>query len=97
MVTRNRLSADLHLQELFDVSQQFVLVNADERHGMPLVAGTCRTPDAMHVVFWHMWQLIVNNVGQTLDIEASGGNIGRHQDPDLAALEVAKGPRSSAL
>ena len=45
----------------------------------------------MDIVFRHVGQVVVINVLYLWDIEATGGHICRHQDLDLAGLEIGDG------
>ena len=81
-------AADLHLEQFFDVGQQSVLINTNKRESLAGVTGPGRAPDTMHIVFRYMRQFVIDDMRQTLDIEAAGCNVGRYQDPDLARLEV---------
>ena len=54
----------------------------------PFVAGPSGSADAVDIVFGDMGQLVVDDVGQLIDIEAAGRDIGGHQDADRAGLEA---------
>ena len=59
--------------------------------GFTAATGTASTADTVHVVFFNVRQLEVDHVGQLVDIQAAGGDIGGHQDAHLASLEVGQG------
>ena len=81
----------------FDVAQQLELVDADQRDGLAGQAGAGGAPDPVHVVLGHVGQLVVDHVGELVDVEAPGGDVGGHQDAYLAALEARQCPRACAL
>ena len=61
------------------------------------MSGPAGPSDTMHVCFWNIWELIVDNVLQLINIDSTGGNVGRHQDTRRAVLEITKCQLSCAL
>jgi hypothetical protein len=47
-------------------------------------------PDAVHVGIAVAGRVEVDHVGDVLDVDPAGGDVGRHQGVDLAALEPGK-------
>ncbi len=81
------LPGDGLLEQALDAAQQVGLVDADEADRV--ARGPCPPgpADAVDVVLGVPRQLEVDDVGQVLDVEPAGRDVGRHQDPDLAGLE----------
>ena len=46
--------------------------------------GPPRSADSMNVIFGMAGKVVVNHMGNALHIDAPGGDIGGHQDPDPA-------------
>ena len=57
-------SWDLEVQQVFDVFQKLVLVDAYQRDRLAVAPRARRASDAMHVVLWHMRQFIIHDVRQ---------------------------------
>ncbi len=92
-----RLEAGHHLgrdrapQQRLDVAQEGCLVHAHERDRLAADAGAPGPPDPVDVVLGHHRQLVVHDVGQQLDVQAAGGDVGGDEDPHPTGLEVAQG------
>ena len=95
----NDLLRDLVLRQPLDVAQEAVLVDADQRDRLALGAGAAGAADPVHVVLGHVRQLEVDDVRQLVDVDAAGGDVGRHQHLQVALLEVGErlGARGLAL
>ena len=83
--------------QLFNVLQLRTLIVADERNRLALHAGTTGTADAVHVIFRHVGQFVVDDVRQRIDVDATGSNIGSHQRRQFALLEFRQHTRACAL
>jgi hypothetical protein len=81
---------NLALDQLFDVAQEDLLVTAHQAQGLALRAGTARATDAVHIVLGHIGQFEIHHVGQLIDVDAAGGNVGGHQHRQGAGLEFAQ-------
>ena len=64
---------------------------------MATLASPAGAADAMHIVFGHIGQIQVHHMGQLLDVDAAGGQIGGHQHAHGAALEFGQGPGAGPL
>ena len=62
LVAGDDFLANFGLQQLLNICQQIVLVDTDERNRMTLVPGAGRAAYAVHIIFRHMRQFIVNDV-----------------------------------
>jgi hypothetical protein len=74
-------------QEAFDVAQEFALVDANQRNGLPLFSGASRAADAVNVILRHVGELKVDDVRELIDIEAASGDVGRDEDAHRSPLE----------
>lgn len=74
-------------------------VRRHQRDRLAAASGAAGTADAVDVVFLDVGQLVVDHMGQLVDIQAAGGDVGRHQDAHVVGLEVGQrlGPRVLAL
>ena len=54
----------------------------------PVAPGATGAADAMHVVFGHVRQFVIDDLRQFGDVEATRGDVGRDQHLHLVALEV---------
>ena len=79
---------DLALEQLLDIAQVAHLVRRDQRHRGAGGTRARRAADAMHVVFRHVRQLVVDHVRQLLDVEAASRHFRGHQRRDAVFLEV---------
>ncbi|MNS89475.1 hypothetical protein D3C72_1234900 [compost metagenome] len=90
------LELDLLLDQLLDVGHQArIVAAAGEAHGQARGAGTARAADAVHVVFGVERDVEVEDGGHVLDIEATGRDVGAHQQVDFTGLE--RGERLQAF
>lgn len=70
-----------------DRRQQFHLVGADQRQRLAGSAGAAGAADPVHVVLGDDRQVEVDHQRHFLDVQASRGDVGGHQQVDLAGLE----------
>jgi hypothetical protein len=69
------------------------LTRLDESHCNPIAARASSAPHAMHVRLGRWRQIIVENVGQPLDVQTPRGDVGGDKQLDLARESpVAGGP-----
>src|SRR5690606_34982848 len=74
---------DLLLGHALDGLEQLLLVRRHQRDGLAAAPGTAGAADAVDVVFLDVGQLVVDHVGQLVDVQAAGGDVGGHQDAHL--------------
>ena len=67
------------LDELLDVAQELVLVDADERDRLARGAGAARAPDPVDVIVRHVGQVVVDDVRQLVDVDAARRDVGGDQ------------------
>jgi hypothetical protein len=85
------------LDQLFNIFQLATFVMANQRERFTFHAGTTRAADAVHIIFRDVRQLVIDDVGQRIDIDAARRDIGGHQRNQLAFLEIGQGARPGAL
>src|SRR5450830_963834 len=79
------------LDELFNVFQHVVLVHADQRDRFARRAGAAGAADTVDIVFWNVRQVVVDHVGQLVDVDAARGDVGGDQHLQGAVLEFRQG------
>ena len=88
---------DRNLEHPLDPSEQVCLVDADEADRVTCRTGATRPADPVDVILRVPRQLEVDDVGQVLDVEAAGRDIGRDEDADVARFESLESPRPLGL
>jgi hypothetical protein len=61
-----------------------VVVRSQKADGLAHRLGPPRSADSMNVILGMAGKVVVNHVGNAFHIDAPGGDIGGHQDPDPA-------------
>jgi hypothetical protein len=62
LVTRQDSFLDFAFQQAFDVRQQFVFIHANQGNGMTFLSGSGGPADAMHIVFRHIGQFVIDDM-----------------------------------
>ena len=88
---------DLAAVQLFDPGQIFLFLRGAEADGSAVGTGTGRAANAVDVGLGHLGQVVVEHMGQLADVNAAGGDIGRHQHPGLARLEILQRRHTGGL
>ena len=88
---------DLPAVQLFDACQIFLLFGRAEAHRRTIGTGTGGASDAVDIGLRHFGQVVVKNMRQFADINATGGDIGRDQNLSLAGLEALEGGDARSL
>jgi len=78
---------DADIEVALVATDQFQFVFAGERDGMAAGTHTAGASRAVDVVVRTRWQIDVENVGDALDVQSSGGNIGGDEYSELSASE----------
>ena len=55
------------------------------------------TSNAMDEIFSHLGQIVINYMGDIIDVQSAGGHIGCHQHLELALLKSTERPISLRL
>ncbi len=91
------LYRNLLFGELLDRHHEAFFVQAHQAHGFAFSARATGAPDAVHVVFADIGDLVVHHVRQIVDVDATGGDVGGHQRADGAGLETFERLGASGL
>src|SRR6185295_12569452 len=90
-----------HLQllagEALDRAQVGALLVVAEGQRDPAGAGAAGAADAVDVALGLVGDVQVDDVGDAVDVDAAGGDVGGHQDADAAVLEALEGLLAGAL
>lgn len=78
----------LLFNQSFDTGEHLALIGTDQRQGVTTFTGTAGTADTVHVIFRYVGQFKVHYLGQLLDIQATGGDIRRHQHTYFASFKI---------
>ena len=81
----------------FEAAQLGEVLAGDERDGGPRGEGATGAADTVHVILERVGEVEVHHVGDTLDVDTAGGDVGGDQDADLAVLEGLQGALTLAL
>jgi hypothetical protein len=78
-----------HLDQPLDVAEIGELLAAgDQRDRGAFSAGARGAADAVHIGLGHVGQVEIDDVGDTVDIDTAGGDVGGDQRADLACAEL---------
>ena len=86
----------LHLLEAcvshtLDGAQHPALTRGDEKDRLTTAASATGAADAVHVRLGVIRDVVVDHVGDALDVETAGSHVGGHQDVQAAVLELVHG------
>jgi hypothetical protein len=87
--TGNRLS-----NQLFDGKDRFLVGGADNRNRSPETSGAARAADAVDVVIRMVGDVEIEDMADFGNVEATGGDIGCHQQGQLALAELIERGRA---
>ena len=82
------LDRDLAADQLLDRVEREDVVVARERDGGSFRAGAARPADPVHVVLGILGQVVVDDVGDALDVEAARSDVRGDEDGEPPVLEV---------
>ena len=85
------------LGETLDFHHEAFFVQAHQADRFAACACAARSADAVHVVFRHIGNFVIHDMGQVFNVNAAGCDIGGDQDPNVAALESSQGLSASSL
>ncbi len=74
-----------------------LLLGGDQRDAGAAAAGPCRAADAVHVALVVLGRVVVDHVGDGVQVQASRGDVGRDQHVALALLEPLQRPLARLL
>ena len=93
----NQRHWNLLLGKAFNVHHEAFFIHADQAHGIAFATCAASTADAVHVVFRDVRNLVVDHVGQFVDVDATCCNISSYQRTQFAGLEAFEGLSTGAL
>ena len=85
------------LGETLDFHHEAFFVQAHQADRFAACACAARSADAVHVVFRHIGNFVIHDMGQVFNVNAAGCDVGGDQDPNVAALESSQGLSASSL
>jgi len=83
--------------QFLDVPQVFSFFLVTKGKSGTAGAGPAGPAYTVNVCFGHIWQFIVDDMRQIIDVDTPGRNIRRHQDPRMPGLEIFKRPLPGIL
>ncbi len=92
---RHDLHRHLFFHHALDRRQQRTVFAADQRNRVAGAAGTTGAADAVHVIFGHVRQVVVDDMRQCVDVDTACGDVGGDEDLDFIVLEALE--RAHAL
>ena len=91
---RAKAFQNLHWNFLFgealDFHHETFFIQANQADSFTTGAGAASPANAVHVVFRHIGNFVIYNVGQVFNVNASGSNVGSHQSSNVATFEFSQ-------
>ena len=81
-------NGDVLFGEGFNGLHKAFFIQAHQAHGFACLSRTAGSANAVHVVFADVWNFIIHDVRQVVDVDATGRNVGRHQGANFATLKT---------
>ena len=81
---------EFSVSALANILQVIALVLGTECNRNPVLAGTCRTTNAVDILLWNIRQLVIDHMAYAGNIDPARRNIGRHQNGRSGPLELVK-------
>src|SRR3974390_22923 len=81
---------DAHPDQTLDIAQISALLVIAERDRGAFGARARRAPDAVHVAFRHVRQIVVDHMADAVDVDAPRGDVSRDQRSQFAGAEGAE-------
>lgn len=91
------VEGNLHSNSPLNLSQEALALLVAKRDGSSFGSGSCGASYTMHVGVRFVGKVKVDDEIDAFHIDSSGGNIGRHEDFDLAAAKLLQGAHAGAL
>lgn len=83
--------------ELLNILQQGLLPEITEGDGHTLPACAASSANAVDIGLRHLREIVVEYMGEVLDVQSAGGDVGGHQAADPSGLEVGQGLLAGGL
>lgn len=81
---------DSFANQLLDCAQLLAFIHGAKADGNAAQPCPSRSSDAVHVALGFYRHIVVDHVGDPVDVDAAGGNIGRDQDRNLSLAKAFK-------
>lgn len=78
------------LNQTLNSGEQFNLIGTDQRDSFPLQTGPTGTADTVHIIFGNFRQVKVDHMGQFIDVESAGRDVGGNQYAGFIGFKVVK-------
>ena len=83
--------------QFLNAAEQGELVRITERQGDAICARAGCSADSMNIAFGLIGQLVIDDMCNSVHVNAAGHDVGGHQDLDAASIKVCEGPLTGAL
>ena len=83
--------------EALDFHHEAFFVQANQTDRFTARAGATGTADAVHVIFRHIGNFIIHDMGQVFNVNTAGCNVGGDQNANVATLESSQSLGASSL
>ena len=80
---------DFTVDQLFDFGQVRAFFACDQCERLAGFLHAPRAADAMDIIFDLIWDVVVENVRDVIDVDAAAGDVGGDQQAHLSGTEVA--------
>ena len=97
MVRMIRANRNLFLDHLLNATQGTAFISIAERQSNPFSASSARSTNSMDVVLGLHRQVIIDDMRNVIDIDATGSNISGDQDSRPSIAETVQGSLPSGL
>ena len=85
------LALDLATDEVLDGDRVFEFVGSENGEGVPFFFGAAGSSNAVDVILGVLGDAVVDDVGDTGDVDAAGGDVGGDEDVVAAVFEASEG------
>ena len=92
-----RANGNLFLDHPFDPAQSTPFFVVAERQGDPFGTGSSGSSDAMHVVLGFNRQIVIDDMRNVVDIDATSGNVRCDEDSRPSVTKTVQCPLSCGL
>jgi hypothetical protein len=84
----NLVSQEFFIDASFDIGKEFSLTRNDECECDSIASHSTGSSNSMNVVITVLWHVIIDDVGDSANVDASAHHIGSNQDFQLAIAEA---------
>ncbi|STQ45642.1 Uncharacterised protein [Ewingella americana] len=90
LIAFKRDAWDFTLEQALNVTQQFVFIDTHQRNRFTGGFRTASTANTVNVVFRYVWQLIVDDVRQLVDVQTARRDVSSYQHANAAVFEICQ-------